>query len=386
MENKELENINTSVNKSQIDLAYEMTKSIDDDFIEYVYRGNFSENITLNILNLTEAKFINDKDAHKKQKRVSYLLIESLQNVIRHGDTAKDKNVNNESLLVIQKTKKSIYITTGNIIEHKNIKELNDYLISIKEASKEELNKKYNKTLLDGIITEKGGGGLGLLTMIRRAKGKFKFDFKKINDSYSYYYYQIQITIIEDNNQTENLELISLDRISKFHDLLNKENILLNFNGSFAFKNLENILPFIESHAIGGQDIKQRVFDLTVKTIKNIVKYADNFSKNVELANKNGRGVFILSNKDGKLFLTAGNLILNKKTVLLSNKINIINQTDHNSLIKIRDYLEKFYSFSETKQPDLSLINMKLKNKSNINYTFKRIDKNLSYFILQLVI
>lgn len=380
-----LENINNDVNISQIDLAYDMTKSIDDDFIEYVYRGNFSENITLNILNLTEAKFVNDKDSHKKQKRISYLLIESLQNVIRHGDIPVNSELDSESLLVIQKTKNSIYITTGNIIANNNIKKLNDYLTSIKEATKEELDKKYNKTLLDGIITEKGGGGLGLLTMIRRAKGKFKYDFKKLDDSYSYYYYQIQITLKEEHGNISCINLISLDRIAKFHDILNKENVLLNFNGSFAFKNLEDILPFIESHSIGGKEIKQRVFDLTVKTIKNIVKYADNFDS-VESTNRNGRGVFILSNKNGKLYLTAGNLILNKKTVLLSNKINIINNTDPASLIKIRDYLEQFYSYSETKQPDLSLINIKLKNKSNINYTFKRINSDISYFILQLVI
>ncbi len=385
MKDTELHNIETSVNQSQIDLAYDMTKSIDEDFIEYVYRGIFSEDITLNILNLTEAKFVNDNDAHKKQKRISYLLIESLQNVIRHGDVPEDKNLNKESLLVIQKTKDSIYITTGNIIKNENIKKLNDYLTSIKNSSKKEITEKYNKTLLDGIITEKGGGGLGILTMIRRTGGRFKYEFKKINDNYSYYYYQIQITLSNNFIEKENFDLISLDRISKFHNLLNEENIILNFNGSFAFKNLENILPFIETHSIGGKEIKQRVFDLTVKTIKNIVSYADNFSKDSDKS-KNGRGVFLLSNKNGKLYLTAGNLILNEKTILLSNKINIINDTDPKSLIKIRDYLQQFYSLSESKQPDLSLINMKLTNKSNINYIFKKIDSYISYFILQLVI
>ncbi len=375
----------TSINKTQIDLAYEMTKSIDEDFIEYVYRGNFSEDITLNILNLTEAKFVNDNDAHKKQKRISYLLIESLQNVIRHGDTPHDSNIGSESLLVIQKTHDSIYITTGNIIENDNIKALKEYLTKLKNFNKEELNKEYNKTLLNGIITEKGGGGLGLLTMIRRTEGRFQFDFKKLNDEYSYYYYQIQI-ILKTDSKSDDTKLISLNRIAKFHDLLNKENVLLNFNGSFAFKNLENILPFIESHSIGGHEVKKRVFELTVKTLKNIIAFADDFQEDDETSIKNGKGVFLLSKKDGKLFLTAGNLILNEKTVLLGNKINIINNTHPDSLIKIKDYLEHFYSFEKTKQPDLSLIHMKLKNNSNINYIFKRINSKVSYFILQLVI
>jgi len=375
----------TSINQTQINLAYKMTKSIDEDFIEYVYRGDFSENITLNILNLTEAKFVNDIDAHKKQKRISYLLIESLQNVIRHGDTPSDNSIDSESLLVIQKTKNSIFISTGNIIENKNIKKLKAYLDKLRNFNKKDLTKEYNKILLNGVISDKGGGGLGLLTMVRRTDGKFKFDFKKINDKYSYYYYQIQIMLSNDF-EDNGLNLTSLSRISKFHDILNKENILLNFNGSFAFKNLENILPFIESHSIGGAEIKKRVFDLTVKTLKNIIAYADNFQEDEKTSYKNGKGVFLLSKKEGKLFLTAGNLIRNEKTVLLENKINIINDTDEDSLLKIKDYLEHFYSFKDTKQPDLSLINMKLKNNSNINYVFKRINSKVSYFILQLVI
>ena len=65
---------------NQMDLAYEMTKSVDEDYIEYVYRGNFSDGITANILNLTEAKFINDEDAYSSRKRISYLLIDSPKN------------------------------------------------------------------------------------------------------------------------------------------------------------------------------------------------------------------------------------------------------------------------------------------------------------------
>ena len=97
---------------NQMELDYEMTKSVHEDFIEYVHRGHFSDGITANILNLTEAKFINDEDAFNSRKRISYLLIESLQNVIRHHDTAKDDKFSEESLFVVQKTVDSIYLTT----------------------------------------------------------------------------------------------------------------------------------------------------------------------------------------------------------------------------------------------------------------------------------
>ena len=375
-------------NIKQIDLAYKLTKYIDEDYFEYVYRGHFSENITENILNLNDSKFINDSEASAYRNRISYFLIESLQNVIRHQDMPDNQNVDDESLLVIQKTNNSIYITTANVISNENIPALEAYLKKIKTLNPKELKTEYQKILLDGVISEKGGGGLGIITMARRTDGHIQFKFKKINENFSYYYYQIQLILNEEENKEGILELISLERISKFHELLNTENILLNFNGSFAFQNLESLLPVIESHSIGGKLVKQKVFDLTVKLIRNIIDFADEFVYDTPNTGKrNSRGVFLLSKTNGSLFLTAGNVILNEKTRILGNKISIINKTKEESLLKIRDYLDEFFKSDLSKKPDINLIDMRLKNNCNkIKYVFKEINSKTSYFILQLVI
>ncbi len=371
---------------NQMELAYEMTKSVNEDYIEYVYRGNFSDGITANILHLTEAKFINDEDAYSSRKRISYLLIESLQNVIRHQDTPNNDDFSEENLFVVQKTVDSIYLTTANVIDNDKISELEEYLNKVKKLSPAELKAEYHKILMNGVITDKGGGGLGIITMARRTEGRINFEFKKINDNFSYYYFQIRLVLTEDFDPEPKSDLISLKRISKFHSLLNKENILLNFNGSFAFENLESILPIIESHSIGGEEVKQLVFDLTVKMLRNIITYADEFQEDDTESIRSSRGVFLLSKKEGKLLLTAGNLILNTKVLVLGNKINILNNSNNESLIKIKDYLEQFFSYDLRNKPDLSLIDMRIKNKSPIIHKFKKINSKTSYFIVQLAI
>jgi len=375
-------------NTKQIDLAYELTKYIDEDYFEYVYRGHFSENITENILNLNDAKFVNDSDTFPYRNRISYFLIESLQNVIRHQDMPEDEDIANQGLIVLQKTNNSVYISTVNVICNDNIPVLETYLKKIKNLSPEELKTEYQKILLDGVISEKGGGGLGIITMARRTDGHIKFQFKKINDEFSYYYYQVQLILNDKKDIQSVIDLVSLKRISTFHDLLNSENILLNFNGSFAFRNLESLLPIIESHSIGGKLVKQKVFNLTVKLIRNIIDFADEFVYDMpDTGLRNSRGVFLLGKKDGNLFLTAGNVILTEKTKVLGNKINLINSTPEESLIKIRDYLDEFYKSDVSKRPDISLIDMRLKNNCNkIKYVFKEINRKTSYLILQLVI
>jgi len=378
----------TQYNIKQIELAYELTKYIDEDYFEYVYRGHFSENITENILNLSDAKFVSDSEAFAYRNRISYFLIESLQNVIRHQDMPENENISDEGLLVIQKTNNSVYITTANVISNENIPVLETYLKKIKTLNPEELKAEYQKILLDGVISEKGGGGLGIITMARRTDGHIQFKFKKISEEFSYYYYQIQLILNEEEDKASISELISLERILKFHELLNKENILLNFNGSFAFENLESLLPVIESHSIGGKLVKQKVFDLTVKLIRNIIDFADEFIYDKPDAGmRNSRGVFLLSKTDGNLFLTAGNVILKEKTLVLGNKIRLINNTKEESLKKIRDYLDEFFKSDISKKPDINLIDMRLKNNCNkIKYIFKDINFKTSYFILQLVI
>ncbi len=371
--------------QNQIELAFEMTKFSEEDFIEYVYRGNFTENITGNILNLTEAKFVNDLEIINSKKRISYLLIESLQNVIRHHDKIETDNIKSKSLFVIQKTTDSIYITTANIIKNKKVEALEDYLKKISGLSPEELKQEYHKILNNGVISEKGGGGLGIVTMARRSDGHIRYRFEHIDDTYSYYYFQIRL-ILKAHMEAEANRLVHLDRISNFHTILNKENILLNFNGSFAFKNLEAILPVIEAHSIGGMHVMQKVFNLTVKLLRNIVNYADEFESDESETAKNSRGVFLLSKKSGKLLMTAGNLILNEKVIILKNKIDILNHSTNDSLIKIKDYLEKFYFDDLTHKPDISLIEMKLNCDREIRYQFVRINSKTSYFIIQLVI
>lgn len=377
-------NTTTNAENSKFDLAFNMSKSIGKDFVEYAYRGMFSEDITLKILNLTNAKFVNNKATFKKQRRISYFLIETLQNVVRHGDTSSAKYFNNESLLVIQKTTNSVFITTANVIKNSRIPKLEKYLVDIKSFSKEKLDAEFNKILLNGEISEKGGGGIGLLTMARRTSGKIDSYFKKINDKYSYYFYQIEVVFGENTITDDNIEKVSLKRISKLFDLLTKENILLNFNGTFAFDNLQNILPFIEAHSVGSEDLKDKIYDISINTLKNIINYADDFTEDGEAeAQGNGKGIFTLCKNNENIYLNAGNIIANDKTFVLKNKIDIINNTEFKSLNKIKKYLDNFYSETTHNQPDISLIDMKIKNKSNINYIFKEINSKISYFILQ---
>jgi hypothetical protein len=180
-----------------------------------------------------------------------------------------------------------------------------------------------------------------------------------------------------------------LDRISKYHHLLNKQNILLNFNGAFAYDRLESILPIVESHPVQNKEHKILAFDLSVKLLKNIIYFADSASEEEHEQNKKvdgNRGIFLLSKSEDKLFLTSGNYILNKSAQILKNKIDLINNTTTESLEKLYKYLSEFYVPDEASKPDLSLFEMRIKSKNNLFYSFTPAGKSRSFFTMQIII
>ncbi len=369
-------------------LVYDLAKIVKDEYFEYIYRGNFTPTITENIFSLTESKFSKDEETFKIRKRISYIMIECLQNITRHQDQSETDTNKDSGLFVLQRTKFKVFVTNGNVIRTEKIAKLEKHIQTITHLNADELKEYYQKVLAEGDISDKGGAGLGLISMARRTGRHLLYRFVKIDETYSYYYLQNEISLENISNEPDpSSELASLDRISKYHTILNKQNILLNFNGAFAYDRLESILPIVEAHPIETDENKVLAFDLSVKLLKNIIFFADNATDdNTATTNLGNRGVFLLSKHDGTLFLTSGNYILNTKAQTLKNKIELINQTTPESLNKLYKYLSEFFESNESTKPDLSLFEMKLKSKNNLFYSFTPEGSLRSFFTIQIII
>lgn len=371
-----------------MNLVTKMAKHTKGDYFEYIYRGNFTPQITQNIINLTENKFYIDDSTKNIRKRISFIMIECLQNITRHQEKPQNTHLENTDLFILQKFKNIVYVSAGNVIKNETVPLLQDRLDNIINLSPEEIKEYYKDVLAKGEISNKGGAGLGILSMARRTDGNVFYKFKKIDEKYSYYYLQNRIYTSDEKSTGEIEELVSLERISKFHSLLNRENILLNFNGPFAFDNLESILPILESQIDGRKELKKTTFELTVKLLRNVIFFADseNGKKQEKIERINTRGVFLLCKQDTHLYLTTVNYIYNNKIRLLKNKIDLINSIEKSSLTKIRDYIQEFYDSNEKSKPDLSLLDMRIKSENEIFYTVNRVNDKVSYFAIQIVV
>lgn len=365
--------------QNKLDFGFDLFQGMQRDNLNYIYRGLFTQNITDNIISLAEINLDKAGESSKIKKRVFSIMVEGLQNITRHQDENLGEEHKRTGIFVIQKQANNYYVTTGNMVIKNAIDSLTNQLTKINSLEKDELKLYYKKVLNDNIISSKGGAGLGLIEMARKSGNKLAYDFKDINTEFSYFYLHTKVSgeDTEDGNVPKN----SLENIKGLHEILNKQNVLLIFNGLFSQESLISLLSIIEGHMAGIIALRKRVFNIMVEMLQNIVKHADN--KNSQEGNP---GIFFIIEKDNTYFLNTGNYILNSKIDALKTKIEYVNNLSEDEL---NDFYNKSlfnFEIDNSKESGLGLIELRLKSKEKLTYNIHKVDEKISFFTLQTAV
>lgn len=361
-------------------LAYSLFKGMHEDNLEYTYRGIFTSTITDTILSLAETNLDNAEETRKVKKRVYFIMVEGLQNITRHQtENLEDKDVSDyPGLFVLQRNGSEGYsITTGNLIQKDNRNLLKEQINKINSLDKGEL-KKYSLEILDqGSLSTKGGAGLGLIEIARKSGNKIHFDFKDISDEFAFFYMNTRISASKGSKNDDN----PLPGIIELHEILENQNILLNFSGIFNQETLINLLSIIEKQLKGTIILKMKVFNLMVEMLQNIVKHADNYNYKGE---RGKHAIFYISESEDKIIFTSGNYIKNNKIESFRDRLEKINNLDKESLSAF--YNQTLFNFDKNNDmhTGLGLIDIKMKCKMPYVFDFYKINDDFSFYSLQI--
>lgn len=118
-------------------------------------------------------------------KRMFSIMIEGLQNIRIHG--AKNKNNQQLGHVIVTDYRNAYTISFGNLSNKDKKKYLNDHIKSLNKMTSAEVKEYYLKVLGDGIISEKGGAGLGFITMCLKSKSKLTHQFIELDNDQLYF-------------------------------------------------------------------------------------------------------------------------------------------------------------------------------------------------------
>ena len=165
------------------------------------YKGNIDSDVINHVLDTVEDKMVEVNEHSKLRKKVYNVLVESLQNLYHHVDPVpedfEDQSSERYGLLIVKKIEGGYKIITGNFVNAEHIEKLEEKIKRINRSSHEEIKELYKFILNHQKISQKGGGGLGLVDIARKTGNKLDYAFKVYNEKYSFFYLNI---LVKDEN------------------------------------------------------------------------------------------------------------------------------------------------------------------------------------------
>jgi hypothetical protein len=346
--------------------------------LTYTYNGEFTEQLTEQILGLVENSMNVESESSKTKKKVYFIMVESLQNITRHQSSKTEDYLLN-GFFSIHKSPIGYFITSGNIVSTNNIEALKSKLDKLNSLSADELKTYHQELLTLGGFSEKGGAGLGLIEMLRKSGNKLQYDFIDINTRYSYFYFQTNVSISADYSESQaNSKNLAIAK--SLHTTIIKNNLKTIFHGQFGHENFKGILAMTENNLAGLENVKLKktIIYVMIELMQNICFHADGKAD----YQGEGPGMFIVTDRAEGLALTTVNYLLKSKSEWIINYINEINQLDDTQARKrFLDILMQEHVKGD-KGSGLGLLDIKIKTKNKIEVSTEVYSDELSYLVI----
>lgn len=155
------------------------------------YAGQFSKDIVNSIPESVEQKLREKNQKKSIIKRVFSILIEGLQNIRKHSDFVDD----DESLgyVFIANNQEEVCMQFANLVNDESLNIIDGKLTELKSMNDDEIKKHYIEILNNGFMSELGGAGLGLITMVLKSSNYVKYSFEELEDGVHLFNVKIKV-------------------------------------------------------------------------------------------------------------------------------------------------------------------------------------------------
>jgi hypothetical protein len=347
-------------------IAYDLYEHTSPEGLEYTYRGNVNSDVVENILSLAETNFGDMKEKLMVRKKVYFIMVESLQNITRHQDleAGSEEDFDQYGLFIIRRGKFGYYITSANLVKNEHCQNLKEKLDMVNSKDSDELKAYSRQILANGEYSQKGGAGLGLIEIARKAGSKIKYAFVPTECGYTRFYQHVDVLFNRkdaDNPEVrEEVMKYSLERLIEFHAGLQKNNIFLHYSGILNQENLINLLSILSRQIDVTKSLRTKVYCVMIELLQNVLAHAD---KPAEGQGVQGCfGMFFIRQTEEHLILSAAYHILSSKIPETKQLIEDLNKTD-------KEERTKLLMLPDTKGRGLIAIINKSKHKVEYDYT-----------------
>ena len=354
---------------------WEFFNTLRKDSLSIIYLGNFNDTDTDTIISLSEYNISTKEELRKLRKKISFLIAESFQNIVRHNDFSKILPEKEKSpVFYTRNNGDAVYIISANSIEKSKVDSLKAMLDKVNSYDGDQLKQLYLDILNNSGFSEKGGAGLGLIEMARKSGQKLDYTFEEIDEKHVMFYLQIHMNKPSENEVSSYLPI---DSSVAFRQLLVENNVVLVYKGDFSRESILPILSVMENNVNTlSQKQKGKVFMVLVELLQNISKHGYTKDEVTE-------GIMVVKIEGENIIMSAGNWIENKNIIALHKTKDSQDSSSIKSMYKTKLSVEET---DVNESIGIGLINISRYSGQNIRYHLKKYNDTISFITISSIL
>jgi hypothetical protein len=287
------------------------------------YRGFFEDSYTEQLITLSR-----NKDDKKTNRRMALLISESFQNILRHGEGQLEGN--KSSLFGVRGIDQFLHIFSANYIDLATKEFLEKRLTEINLMDKDQIKAFYTDALENGVISNSGGAGLGLIEMARKSEHPIQKCFMNVDDLKYAFYMQVDLFVNNDLSTDLKMNPMPIAENQLLHKIILDHDVVFLYKGDFCEEVMYPILNIMQKNA--GENLVNEGFNIflaTVEMMQNITRYCR------EIEGKKV-GIFLLNKTKKGYYVSTGNPVEGDGAALIDRilKYNTYSKTELDDLYR----------------------------------------------------
>lgn len=354
-------------------IIHDFFQILKNDNIAFSYRGSFSNSVLAMATNLFKNNL--EEEHSKLRNKLSFLMIESFQNIARYADSDREIPEPEEfsDYFMTRNVGDSFYIISANLVDNDKVPSLKERLDKVNSLDKKELNKLYREVLMNRKISNKGGAGLGFIEMVRKSKQELPYVFLKVDDEKSMFFMQIHLS---QQSEEQNISDVDIQDAQSIWRAIADESILLMHKGNYSQEAVAPMLKMVEDNMQNMQlRIQKKVYHFLVEILQNISKHSYKINGERE-------GIFLIGLKEKQFNIGTGNYIAVDEVENLKRQLDLVNGMSREQLDNLyRKYLREGRN-DDKGSAGLGLIDLARETEDEIKYEFFPVTDDYSFYTL----
>lgn len=344
----------------------------------FCYRGAFSEQFTGTIIDISEgAIFRSETNVNRK---VSFLLVECFQNIIKHGESLTDLDEHlDDGIFTFQMNYEGFTINSINHILHNEIDQLKKWVDQVNSMDSKELKQLYLQQLNNNVISDKGGAGLGLIELARRSGQKLIYEFEDFKPPLAKFHQQVSF------KQEESALINSkIEETKELHAALKANDSFLFYKGDFSQKSILPLIDIVQQNVSSGgtslTSTTRKVAHILVELLQNISKHGQEDEKSRK------EGIFIIGKGEDHLYIQCGNEVSEDEKKVLEQNLNYLTSLSENEITELhKSAMKASINFENKYKSGLGLIEIIKAAKKGVVYSFEPRENNRFLYAISVM-